>query len=244
MFQKNVYGIIYKVTCLITNKIYIGQTTTYLGNRKGLHKHRALYQNDYKNHFHNAIRKYGWENFQWEIIDYAQTFEELNEKEKYWIKYYNSIEQGYNILGGGQNIDTNTDKFLKACGSVPFLVFDLKGNYIGEFLNQRAFGKQYNIASTNVSNMINDKMNFCNGFIILKKETFSEEKLQKRIQIAQNNKRRKAFIAINIKTKQEFGPFNTQKECINYLNLTSNHIGQVLSGKRQSQQGYRFKYIE
>ena len=149
MFQKNVYGIIYKVTCLITNKIYIGQTTTYLGNRKGLHKHRALYQNDYKNHFHNAIRKYGWENFQWEIIDYAQTFEELNEKEKYWIKYYNSIEQGYNILGGGQNIDTNTDKFLKACGSVPFLVFDLKGNYIGEFLNQRAFGKQYNIASTN-----------------------------------------------------------------------------------------------
>ena len=43
MLQKNAYGIIYKVTCLITNKIYIGQTTTYLGNRKGLHKHRALY---------------------------------------------------------------------------------------------------------------------------------------------------------------------------------------------------------
>ena len=72
--QQDYYGIIYKSTCVITNKSYIGQTTTFLGNRKGIHKHNALYKNDIKNHFHNAIRKYGWENFTWEIIDYAQNF--------------------------------------------------------------------------------------------------------------------------------------------------------------------------
>lgn len=242
--QQDYYGIIYKATCIITNKVYIGQTTTFLGNRKGLHKHKALYENDIKNHFHNAIRKYGWENFQWEIIDYAQTFKELNEKERYWIKYYNSVEQGYNILEGGQNIYANTDKFLKACGSVPFLVYDIKGNFIGEFLNQTQFGKEYGIASTHVSDMIKDKMNFCNGYIILAKENFSQQKLQQRLKIANKSARNKKFIAIDIKTKKEFGPFNTQRECINYLNLTSNHIGQVLSGKRQSQQGYKFKYIE
>lgn len=243
MLQKDAYGIIYKVTCLITNKIYIGQTTTCLGDRKGLHKHRALYQNDYKNHFHNAIRKYGWENFQWEIIDYANSFEQLNEKEIYWINKFNSIENGYNILKGGQNIQANTDKFLRACGSVPFLVYNIKGEFIGEFLNQTQFGKEYGIAPTHVSDMIKDKMNFCNGYIILAKENFSEGKLQKRIQIAQKNNRGKSFIAINIKTKQEFGPFNNQKECINTLKLSSNHIGEVLSGKRKSQEGYYFKYV-
>lgn len=241
--QQDYYGIIYKSTCVITNKSYIGQTTTFLGNRKGIHKHNALYKNDIKNHFHNAIRKYGWENFTWEIIDYAQNFQQLNQKQKYWIQYYDSINNGYNISKGGQNIEANTEKFLKACGSVPFLVYDIEGNFIGEFLNQRKFARQYNIAATHVSDMIKDKMNYCNGYIILAKEFFTEEKLQKRIQIAKKNNKGKSFIAINIKTKQEFGPFNSQKECINSLKLFSNHIGQVLSGKRKSQEGYYFKYI-
>lgn len=242
--QQDYYGIIYKSTCVITNKVYIGQTTTFLGNRKGLHKHKALYENDIKNHFHNAIRKYGWENFTWEIIDYAQNFQQLNQKQKYWIQYYDSINNGYNILKGGQNIEANTKKFLKACGSVPFLVYDIEGNFIGEFLNQSKFARQYNIAATHVSDMIKDKMNYCNGYIILAKETFTKEKLKQRLQFAQKKSRKKRFIAINIKTKEQIGPFNSQRECVKILKFSSNHIGEVLSGKRKTQEGYYFKYVE
>ena len=62
-----VYGIIYKCTNLINGKIYIGQTIKGLKRRKALHeitadKNRGFY-------FHNAIRKYGKENFKLEIID-------------------------------------------------------------------------------------------------------------------------------------------------------------------------------
>ena len=53
-----------------------------------------------------AIRKYGWNNIAWDIIDNAETIEELNEKEVYWIKYYNTYiglknANGYNMTEGG-----------------------------------------------------------------------------------------------------------------------------------------------
>ena len=47
-------------------------------------------------HFARAIRKYGKNNFRLEIIDTAKSQEELNQKEQYWIRFYNSVEEGYN----------------------------------------------------------------------------------------------------------------------------------------------------
>ena len=47
-------------------------------------------------HFARAIRKYGKDSFIIEEIDTAQTQDELNQKEQYWIKFYNSVEEGYN----------------------------------------------------------------------------------------------------------------------------------------------------
>lgn len=43
----------------------------------------------------SAIKKYGKENFSFEILEYAENY---NEREKFWIKYYNSkVPNGYNI---------------------------------------------------------------------------------------------------------------------------------------------------
>lgn len=47
-------------------------------------------------HFARAIRKYGKENFIIELIDTAETQDELNRKERYWIRFYDSIHHGYN----------------------------------------------------------------------------------------------------------------------------------------------------
>jgi len=92
--------VIYKVTNLINNKIYIGKI-----------------KKDYPEYFgsgviiKNSIKKYGIENFKKEIIDTASSVEELNEKEKYWIKYFNSTDLiiGYNIGKGGDGGDLFTN---------------------------------------------------------------------------------------------------------------------------------------
>ena len=86
---------IYKITNIQNNKTYIGQTIRPVEHRFNRHINDA--QNDILDtHFARAIRKYGKENFIIEIIDTAQTQEELNKKEQYWIRWYDSINNGYN----------------------------------------------------------------------------------------------------------------------------------------------------
>ena len=86
---------IYKITNIQNNKVYIGQTIRPVEQRFNRHMTDAL-NNILDTHFARAIRKYGKENFIIETIDKASTQEELNQKEQHWIRYYNSIEQGYN----------------------------------------------------------------------------------------------------------------------------------------------------
>lgn len=94
--------IIYKATNLINNKMYIGKTVQELWARKSHHKHCAL-KNKRDTIFYRAIKKHGWDNFAWEIIDTANTIEELDEKEKYWISFYGSHGiNGYNATDGGE----------------------------------------------------------------------------------------------------------------------------------------------
>ena len=233
-------GIIYKVTNQENGKIYIGQTIQTLNERKNKHYYKAR-QKEYTTHFINALRKYPEEVFIWEIIDEAETQEALDEKEKYWIAYYNSVEEGYNTKDGGQTIVV-TDKFLKQCGSYPFYAFDLKGNKLGEFLNQREFSRQYGVGKGDIYRMLHNQTYYCNGIICIDKETFTEKRLQECIKHAQM--KTTPFIARNIETGEVFGPFTNKTECKKILGLKSNHISEVLEKKRKTQEGYTFVYCK
>jgi len=91
--------IIYKITNTINNKIYIGQTTKTLNERILYHLYDCKTE---KLPLYNAINKYGWNNFKVEVIDNANTQEELNKKEIHWIKELNSLcPNGYNLTTGG-----------------------------------------------------------------------------------------------------------------------------------------------
>lgn len=100
---------IYKYTNNINNKVYIGQSID-LQRRQYCHKSSAYNPNaeDYNSQFHQAIRKYGIENFSYEVIaeisndEYSKQM--LDDLEKYFIKYYNSFENGYNATPGGEDI--------------------------------------------------------------------------------------------------------------------------------------------
>lgn len=87
--------IVYKITNIINNKVYIGQTINSLEQRFARHKQDAL-SGRLDTHFARALRKYGVKNFIAEIIDTAESQEELTQKEYYWIGYYHACENGYN----------------------------------------------------------------------------------------------------------------------------------------------------
>ena len=100
---------IYKITNIQNNKVYIGQTIRPVKDRFHRHINDAI-NNILDTHFARAIRKYGKENFSIEIIDEATDQNELNQKEQYWIRYYNSIENGYNETDAINKCGGNTYK--------------------------------------------------------------------------------------------------------------------------------------
>jgi len=99
-------GIVYKATCLINNRVYIGITTKTLEERKNGHicwsKHKTR-----KYIFHKALRKYGIDNFIFEKIDEFIGNEDACKKERFYVDKYNSFYKngfGYNMTLGGEGV--------------------------------------------------------------------------------------------------------------------------------------------
>jgi len=92
-----------------SGKQYVGMTTQKIEERIRQHNNTSL-QNK-KNAFSNAIRKYEINNINFKVIDYANSIEELKELEKYYIRKYDTYENGYNCTLGGEG--TNGFKMSK-----------------------------------------------------------------------------------------------------------------------------------
>ncbi len=102
------YGCVYRVTNTINNKVYYGQTISSPPILRWKHHVREATVNKSNTKFHLAIRKYGVENFKFEIVAYAQSREELDKLEASFIDpvLNESPNTTYNIKFGGTNRGT------------------------------------------------------------------------------------------------------------------------------------------
>ena len=143
--MKKYYGVIYKIKNKINGKIYIGQTKNSFKTR---------YYNNFEKYTTNYLiqmdlKKYGIENFEIdEEFDFANSKEELDKKEIYWIKYYGGCcsNKTYNLTEGGEN---GLDIYTKI-GK-----YDINGKLIEEL-------KENNKLKNNIAKKINKN----NGNII------------------------------------------------------------------------------
>lgn len=99
---------IYKTVNRVNGKIYIGKNKT--NNPKYLGSGIVLSQ---------SIKKYGRDSFYKEIIEECDTFDILNERETYWIKFYNSTDPsiGYNRTYGGDGFSGITEETIQLISS-------------------------------------------------------------------------------------------------------------------------------
>lgn len=95
---------IYQILNLKNNRCYIGQSKN-IYNRFNKH-HIYDYKNEkslnYNDKIYQAFRKYGLDNFKVNILEKC-SIEDLDKREIYWINYFNSFHDGYNMTEGGQN---------------------------------------------------------------------------------------------------------------------------------------------
>ena len=172
---------IYKITNQITQKIYVGQAQDI---QRRWQDHRRDAQNYsrseiLKNPLYQDIKKYGLENFTFEIVEEC-AISELDEKEKYWICYYNSFYTGYNRTEGGQNAPhpvKMTDKLFEQ------IIYDLKNT----LLSTEEIGKKNNISGRMVRDInrgISWKKEYLTypireSLIVLNQQKKQEEKVQR-----------------------------------------------------------------
>ena len=90
---------IYLITNNINGKKYVGQS---IDSKRRFCQHKAMAGKDKHSLLHMAMQKYGLENFSLSILE--ERCKNYNEREKYWIEYYNTLEpNGYNLLPGGSS---------------------------------------------------------------------------------------------------------------------------------------------
>ncbi len=96
------YGIVYLVTHSESGMIYVGQTFQKLTKRWSNHKRKVDESKRGISYLARAIARYGEDAFNVEVLDCAQSKEELDHKEKFWIAFLDAkAPNGYNLLAGG-----------------------------------------------------------------------------------------------------------------------------------------------
>lgn len=126
-------GTIYIIANEVNSKVYIGQTIQGIKNR--FEQHRINSTKNNCNKFYSAIRNIGIDRFNIHILEDGIKLKELNNKEKYYINKYNSIQNGYNTLMPDSrkitvaDIDKYADKIIEDFyNSVPIVDIAIKYN--------------------------------------------------------------------------------------------------------------------
>lgn len=146
---------IYKAENKTNGKIYIGKTNDF-GRRKTEH-----FSHNTNHLFSRALNKYGIDNFGWEIIEnFIETLEQSNERERHWIKYYNTYfrsenSNGYNMTRGG---DGGSDWNLRKVAA-----YTPDGILLKSFDMVTDAANFYGISGTSSISFAADDMRLCDG---------------------------------------------------------------------------------
>ena len=254
---------IYKIENKINGKIYIGQSIN-ITERWYQHKYDAVREERlaYNSIIHKAFRKYGIENFSFEILEECPS-EDLDEKERYWIQELNTIQpNGYNIMPGGQKVRAIEQRCVD-CNKVIFKgatrcrqCEDKRKSVIywqnrpdvltlAEMVKSKGYeqvGKLFNVSGNTIKNWCvayglpsrkQDLIKWYNSKMGIEEQPI--EKIKKQI--------KKPVDQIDLKTGEIIHSFESVADAMRFLGLSkSSHIIECCKGKLKQAYGYIWKY--
>lgn len=192
MKLKNHYGLIYLITIKSTGMIYVGQTVD-LARRKREYKKAINYQNKHNNYKCIAeLREVGFDDLEFSVLDYADSREELNQKEIEWIDKLDSLNPkiGLNVKTGGKGGEMKSDYYEKYGEDLKYRTLDIhtpnvkrkKSRRIIAFKDDKAiicdggilFGNKFGFSRTNVTAVIKGKGVQLGGFYLFYLDDINE----------------------------------------------------------------------
>ena len=147
---------IYKITNNLNGKVYIGQTNN---PKRRFQEHKMMgYESNSNKVLYQAFQKYGLENFSFEIIEQVSNY---NEREKYWIQYYNClVPNGYNMTEGGDEPPIKKGENSHYCTHSEQEVFFIKKILKDTNVPLKDIGKTFNYDTTSINKINLGKMWF------------------------------------------------------------------------------------
>lgn len=232
LIMEDICGI-YKIKNKKTNETYIGQSI-HINQRfkehiKGNKKPLSAIDKD--------IQLLGKDNFIFEIIEECSE-NKLNEREIYWIDYYNTyLGEGYNKTLGGDD----TSCAVQA-NEMPVEQYDLKGNYIATYKSISEAGRQLNIQPSNIGYCCNNNPRYSHAGGFLWKFKDSNKEIKPIIKKIHSTKKR-TLGQYTLEDKL-ITTFPSAMEAERQIQINHRHISEVCNKQRKSAGGYHWKYIE
>ena len=175
---------IYCIENRLNHKKYIGQSID-ISRRWMQHKQQNMIARD--TFLYNAIKKYGIESFDFYILEECNE-EILNEREMFWIEYYDTFQNGYNMTIGGAGTNTGERHHLQnilpknftknICNEVtdvvPIAQLDLNLNILNIYKSVQDCARENKVAATNISKTTRQIHKTCKGYIYLRYEEIKD----------------------------------------------------------------------
>lgn len=218
---------IYKATNLINGKSYIGKTVDF---KKRVWQHMRCDERE-KCIFHDDIKKYGFDNFDWKVLEETYSEKDALELEKKYIKEYNTIKPfGYNMNKGG----------VGGHNSKPVVCLELDGTYVKRY-DSAGDAKIDGFGDGDVLLCCKNKLSRCKDKMFM----FEEEYLKNGAKTYRKPKfgRTKSIIQCD-EQGNLIEEFESVIEASEKTGILRTRISSVLSGCSKSAGGYIFVYKE
>lgn len=232
MAYKIIMGI-YCIENIINHKKYIGQSKNI---KQRWHDHKkALNNNEHHNiHLQRAWNDYGEKAFNFYVVEEC-SFDELDEKENYYISLYNTMNKdfGYNLKKGGQNksMELSEESRIKLSNAI-------KKSYTPELIEKRRKkALDYWSNPDNKQRIVGE-----NNGMFGKKHS---DEAKKKIGLASKGRKSARRLHIPVYCIELETEYKDAAEACEKLNIgNSTNIMQACQGKRHTCGGYHWKFIE
>jgi len=244
-FIKNLYNVyrgdkmqgIYKITNKKNNYCYIGQSIK-IEERWKQHSHYSKNKpNDKKNNYklYNAFRKYGLENFNFDVLEIVKNKKDLIDRETY---YYNLYNPKYN------NEYPNTVNFNNR-GYIVFQIDMTTLKIIKKYMNSNQVERELGYLASNIRSCCIRRTTFAYGYYWCYEKDYKNWKpKQQKPHVIPKGQDNIPVAQIDIKTNKVVKIYESAKQASIETGALRSKISNVCHGKRKTTIGYKWKFVK
>ncbi len=177
-------SVIYGIQCLSTSKWYIGSCED-LKDRMQRHRYYLRHNNHHSIKLQRAYNKYGEDDFNVEIIQFLNASDDRFKIEEEYIKKYDSVNNGYNIIDKCPFVEKftlsakakdNFMQYIKTLEKSVIAINRVTGTIDGTFESVTEAANFYHTSTSNISSVCLGKLRYIKDHVFIYTKDFDETK--------------------------------------------------------------------